>query len=204
MSRGIRNPWAFIGAIALMGIVYLFMSSSERVPELPELYPMPAFSLLNEQGEPFGAGDVEGKVVVANFIFTNCPTVCPMLTSQMAALHRELGDQPGIHFLSFSVDPRNDTPEVLRAYGEGFGQDPTRWTFLTGDLDTISEAVEKGFKIGMEGAGDPDATAFDIVHGEHFVLVDASGVIRGYFRPDPESQKQLILNARELAKRGRS
>ncbi|HEY0839446.1 MAG TPA: SCO family protein, partial [Vulgatibacter sp.] len=160
---------------------------------------MPRFELTSEQGLPLRSGDVAGQVVVANFVFTSCPTVCPMLTAHMARLQDRLAGSPAVRLLSFSVDPRNDTPEVLRAYGEKYGQDPARWSFLTGDLAAITEAVEKGFKIGMQGAGDPDATAFDIVHGEHFVLVDDSGVIRGYYRPEPESLERLAADAERLA-----
>ncbi len=195
-----RAGLALIGAGTLLAAVVAWLTLSMRSDPLPSLYPMPAFDLVSEQGEPFASSELWGEVVVANFIFTNCPTVCPMLTAEMAKLQGRLAAQPGIHLLSFSVDPKNDTPEVLAAYGEKFGQDPGRWTFLTGELAAINEAVEKGFKIGMQGADDPEATAFDIVHGEHFVLVDANGVIRGYYRPEPEAFDRLVEDATRLAK----
>lgn len=177
-----------------------------RPPEepLPELFPMPAFALTSEQDAPFGATDVAGKVVVANFIFTNCPTVCPVLTGHMAGLQKRFADKPGVHLLSFSVDPKNDTPQVLKAYGESFEQDPGRWTFLTGEFGDIATAVEKGFKVHLAGGGDPDATAFDIVHGEHFVLVDAAGVIRGYYQPAREELDRLAKDVERLLLEPRS
>jgi len=167
-------------AVASLPIAWLLLPEP---PPLPALYPMPSFSLTSEQGKPFGAGDLKGKVAIANFIFTSCPTVCPMLTSHMARVQERFAGEPGVHLVSFSVDPKNDTPEVLAAFGRKFGQDPARWTFLTGDLEAVKRAVVEGFKIHVAGVDDPNATAFDIVHGEHFVLVDKNGTIRGYYQP---------------------
>lgn len=176
-----------ISALVAVPVAFFLLPA----PPLPALYPMPAFALTSEQGKRFGAQDVAGKVTVANFIFTNCPTVCPRLTSRMAELQKRFADEAGVHLLSFSVDPKNDTPPVLAAFGRQFGQDPSRWTFLTGDLAAVEKAVVEGFKVHMEGAGDPNATAFDIVHGEHFVLVDAGGIIRGYYQPGAEELEKL-------------
>ncbi len=107
-----------------------------------------------------------------------------------------------VRFVSFSVDPKHDTPEVLRAYGEKYDQDPARWTFLTGELGAVMKAVEEGFRIGVTGADDPDATPFDIVHGEHFVLIDRKGTIRGYYPNADPSLKRLVEDAKRLAKEG--
>lgn len=176
--------------------------SAKRPEPLPNLYPMPSFELTTEQGTTLRAADLAGSVVVANFVFTSCPTVCPTLTAHMARLQDRFAGQPAVRLLSFSVDPKNDKPEVLKAYGERFGQDPSRWSFLTGGIGAITAAVEKGFKVGMQGADDPNATAFDIVHGEHFVLVDGAGSIRGYYRPDPESLERLAVDAERLVAEG--
>ena len=111
------------------------------------------------------AKDLAGKVVVANFIFTSCPTVCPTLTAHMARIQQRFAKTEGVHLLSFSVDPKNDTPEKLAAFAKEYGQDPARWTFLTGDIQAVEKAIVEGFKIHIGGAGDPEATAFDIVHG---------------------------------------
>ena len=193
-----RELLSVVGSALVIAAVIAWFTFDREPAPLPALFPMPTFELTSEQGTAFHSGELAGKVVIANFVFTSCPTVCPMLTQHMASLQGRLADEEGVHLLSFSVDPRNDTPPVLREYGERFGQDPRRWTFLTGDVDAITQAVEKGFKIGMQGAADPDATAFDIVHGEHFVLVDAAGTIRGYYQPEPESLDALVRDARRL------
>lgn len=193
-----RRLLGLVTAAALLALPLAWWLAEAPAEPLPALYPMPAFSLTNEQGQAFGADRVKGKVVVANFIFTNCPTVCPMLTTHMAKLQERLAKVPDVHHLSFSVDPRNDTPEVLKAYGTSFGQDPARWTFLTGDFASIAGAVEKGFKIHMAGGDTENASAFDIVHGEHFVLVDRSGIIRGYYQPTGERLDELVRDVERL------
>lgn len=177
-----------VSALIAVPVAYFLLPPA---PPLPALYPMPAFALTSEQGQPFGPANIAGKVAVANFIFTSCPTVCPMLTARMAGLQERFADEADVHLLSFSVDPKNDTPEVLAAFGREYRQDPARWTFLTGDLAEVEKAVVEGFKVHMDGAGDPQATAFDIVHGEHFVLVDRDGIIRGYYRPGAEELERL-------------
>ena len=195
--NSVRLLGGLVAVAALISLPIAYFLRPEA-PPLPALYPMPAFSLTSEQGQPFGAKDVAGKVVVANFIFTSCPTVCPALTSHMARIQQRFEREARVHLLSFSVDPKNDTPEKLAAFGRQFGQDPRRWTFLTGELDTVETAIERGFKIRMEGAGDPEATAFDIVHGEHFVVVDAQGVIRGYYQPTAEELERLADDVARL------
>ncbi len=195
--RGLRTAAGLVLASALIAVPIAWFLLPEP-PPLPSLYPMPAFSLTSEQGRPFGAADVQGKVVVANFIFTSCPTVCPLLTAHMAKIQERFAAEDRVHLLSFSVDPKNDTPAKLQGFAAQYRQDPARWTFLTGELAAVETAIEKGFKIHMDGAGDPAATAFDIVHGEHFVLVDAKGTIRGYYQPSHEELERLAGDVERL------
>jgi protein SCO1/2 len=149
--------------------------------EPPVLGVLPAFALTNERGEPFGSADLRGKVWVANFIFTRCPTVCPLFTRKMGSLQPMAGEfGTALHLVSFSVDPQYDRPEVLRAYAEKAGADPSRWTFLTGDAEAIRATVMEGFKVsvGREGPAEDFAGIF---HGTQFVLVDGEGRVRGYY-----------------------
>ncbi|MFT3927336.1 MAG: SCO family protein [Myxococcales bacterium] len=100
----------------------------------------------------------------------------------------------------FSVDPEYDTPQVLSAYAARFEADPVRWQFLTGPLQDIERTVVQGFKVHR---GDPEPSPADpnlveIMHGEHFVLVDAHGDIRGYYRSDKAGLKELENDLREL------
>jgi protein SCO1/2 len=176
---------------------YLARRAASEPP--PPLYAMPAFALTNEQGQPVSSSDLDGQVLVASFIFTRCPSVCPRLTARMARVQRMVEDLPAVHLVSFTVDPAYDTPERLREYAGRFGQDPARWTFLTGDVQAVKDAVQAGFRIGYKGEG------VDITHGEHMVLVDPQGQIRAYYGTTDEDLERLVRDARSLAARaGRS
>lgn len=191
-----------IGIVAAFAAWLTLQVLLPREAPLEELFPMPSFELTSEQGKALSDQDLRGKVVVANFIFTRCPTVCPALTARMAKIQTEIPAELPVHFVSFSVDPKHDTPEVLREFGAKYDQDPSRWTFLTGDLAEVMKAVEEGFRIGITGADDPEATPFDIVHGEHFVLVDKAGTIRGYYPNSDLSLQRLVRDAKRLAREG--
>jgi protein SCO1/2 len=163
---------------------------------------LPAFTLTDQRGQPFGTRELTGHVWVADFVFTSCQGVCPLLSERMAEIGRrarKLG--PDFHLVSISVDPARDTPERLRAYGERYGANPLAWSFLTGPAQAIEAAVVGGFKVGMgtERAGqggEPtpagDAGFMDIFHGENLVLVDRQLRIRGYFAPTDEGIDQLM------------
>jgi protein SCO1/2 len=105
---------------------------------------------------------------------------------------------PSIQFLSISVDPENDSPEVLKKYGDKFGVDWSRWNFVIGPLEKISEVVVKGFKIVFIR---DTKDILEITHGEHFVLVDKQGTIRAYrMISDEESKKEVLRLLEQLAK----
>lgn len=170
-------------------------------PELPVLGTLPPFALTDQTGAAFGAKQLEGKVWVANFIFTRCPTICPVFTRKLARVQertRELGDS--VHLVSFSVDPDYDTPAVLTAYAKEHRANPRVWTFLTGTLEAIRSTVVDGLKIQMgktPGAGDDVASLF---HGTHFVLVDDQLRIRGYYRmEDDDVLDRLVRDVGVLA-----
>jgi protein SCO1/2 len=167
-----------------------------------ELGSVPAFSLTDQAGKPFGSAQLAGKPWVANFVFTRCPSVCPLLTAKFKSLQGKLADVPDAAFVSFSVDPEHDTPEVLAAYAQKYDADGARWHFLTGPLDAIEKTVVAGFKIhiGEKKASESDPSLIEIMHGEHFVLVDGSGAIRGYYRAETAELTQLADDLRALSK----
>lgn len=166
----------------------------------PPIGDVPAFELVDQLGRSVNTQDLRGKVWVADFVFTRCAAVCPILSARMQSLQRKVGDQPGVHFVSFSVDPEHDTPEVLKAYAGRYEADPERWWFLTGPLDVLEQTVVKGFKIyiGETEPSDSDPTLVEIAHGEHFVLVDQQARIRGYYRSDREGLAQMERHLRAL------
>ena len=182
-------PWAaLISAIVL--VVLLAVRPDASAPEA--LGTLPNYSFTSEQGAPFGTEELTGRVYVANFIFTRCPTICPRFSEKMARIQNALEGQRGIHLVSFSVDPEFDTPEVLRAYSERYRADPSRWTFLTGDYEQLRETVVGGFKIAMGNEAPEEDDVMSIFHGEHFVIVDQRGEIRGYVHANEEDVVEQV------------
>jgi protein SCO1/2 len=203
MVRLVSSPllWAALAG-ALFGMP-IFRSMTRRLGASPVvLGGLPTFTLTDQSGQPFGTRELAGHVWVADFIFTSCQGVCPLLSERMAEIGRrarKLG--PDFHLVSISVDPARDTPERLRSYGERYGANPIAWSFLTGPAQAVEAAVVGGFKVGMgrerageegEPMGGPDAGFMDIFHGENLVLVDRELRIRGYFSPTPEGLDQLM------------
>ena len=152
---------------------HVVTAGTNQYASLPELYPVPDFTLTDAKGESFSLDDMRGQVVVADFIFTACPGMCPMMAKEMKAIQDEFAEVSDLHFVSFSVDPETDTPEVLTAYGERYEADPERWHFLTGDIEETMRISVEGFKLGSEDA--------PLDHSSKFVLVDREGTIRGYY-----------------------
>ncbi len=170
---------------------------------LPELGALPDFTFTRHDGQPFGSGQLRGKPFVANFIFTRCPTVCPEFTRKMVGVQKETASfGAGLQLVSFSVDPKYDTPERLTAYGELHGADFSRWSFLTGDYEQLKETIVQGFKVSMgREPGAPEDDLLSIFHGTHFVLVDAAGQIRGYYdSADGDSTQRLLRDTQRLMK----
>lgn len=167
---------------------------------LPRLVTLPSFELVDQRGEPFRASDMRGQVWIADFVFTHCPTICPRLSARMAELQDRFSDRRGeLRLVSFSVDPENDTPDVLREYGERYEADPAMWTWVTGPTGEVSHTVVNGFRLAM---GEPTPTAdgegYDIMHAAKLVLVDRDGVIRGYYDLDDDSMARLVRDAERL------
>jgi protein SCO1/2 len=165
-----------------------------------ELGSVGAFALTDQQGRPVTPETLRGKVWAAAFMFTRCPTVCPRITRRMRDLQQAAAkDGVALELVSFSVDPENDTPQVLRAYAQQYGADLKSWRFLTGDLEVVRRTSEQGFKLALDGKATPGVEHFGLFHGSHLVLVDGAGKIRGYYRTsEDEPMKQLLSDAATL------
>jgi len=118
-----------------------------------EGYSIPAFSLVDQDGEPVDESVLEGEITVVAFVFTNCQLACPAITANMKIVFSDLEDT-AVRFLSISVDPERDTPEVLRAYADRMSIDTSRWLFLTGDDGEATRVVEESMQ--FEISDDPD------------------------------------------------
>ncbi|TIN07360.1 MAG: SCO family protein, partial [Mesorhizobium sp.] len=128
---------------------------------LPTIGQAPDFTLVSQDGVRVSLHDFRGKVVAVSFIYTYCTDVCPMLTAHMASVQEKLGSAfgPKIAFVSITVDPERDTPDVLKEYAQSFGADLKGWSFLTGDPAVVHEVGRKYGVIAKKAAnGDIDHT----------------------------------------------
>jgi protein SCO1/2 len=208
IDRAVRGavgrPLVWAVVIALLAAWPVVWSLRTRVPPPPPvLGTLPGFRLTDQAGGAFGSAELEGRVWIASFVFTRCPTVCPAVTRQMARLQgRTRNLEPALHLVSFSVDPEFDTPPVLAAYAREHRASPRMWTFVTGPADAVRETVERGLRIHV-GRDPADPSPAGISHGTHLVLVDGAARIRGYYDPDdPDAMDRLVRDAALLVNRG--
>ena len=156
---------------------------------------VPAFELLNQNGQPFGSAQLAGKIWIADFIYTTCPGPCPMISSRMSELQKPL-EKSDVHLVSFSVDPEKDTPQVLRGYAEKLQADNARWDFLTGPKSAIYKLSHDGFKLAVSDGGDERGIP---VHSTRMVLVDRHGQIRGYYdATEPDAVTKVLADTNHL------
>ena len=141
--------------------------------------------LVNQLGQPVSLNsDLQGKILVIDFFFTDCTSICPRLTSNMRLLQRAFrktamkSNDTLVQFISITVNPERDSVPVLRAYADSYGANHDRWWFLTGDKQTIYDFARN--ELGLS-TGPGDGGAEDFVHTEKFVLVDRDRFIRGYY-----------------------
>lgn len=169
--------------------------------DLPDLGGVPPFAMVDQAGNPFTNESVRGKPWAAAFVFTRCPSVCPRVTKVMREVQVQAKEgKVDLRLVSFSVDPDNDTPEVLKRYATEYGADLATWSFVTGDSRAVRETAEKGFKIAVEGSPDPSKADFGLTHGTQLVLVDPEMRIRGYYTTaDEQARQNLVSDARGLA-----
>jgi protein SCO1/2 len=205
LSRLVARPafWALLVAAVVSWPLARALRTA-LPPPLPVLATLPRFDLTDENGRPFGSGDLDGKVWVASFIFTRCATICPRITSRMAEVQRRTQQlAPALHLVSFSVDPEYDTPERLRDYARSHHASPRLWSFLTGPEEAVKEAVVGGLKVSMGKERGGDGGPEEIFHGSHLVLVDARGRVRGYYDPEePGAVDRVVRDAGLLVNRG--
>lgn len=167
---------------------------------LARLWKRPDFEFLDQDGKPFRAAGMEGRIWVVDFFYTTCPGPCPALSSRLSELHRRFAANPGVGFLSISSNPEKDRPEVLKLYADKFGADE-RWRFLTGDKAQIFSVANQGFKMGLtEGAADGEP----VTHSTRLLLVDAEGWVRGFYEGAGEGSEEatgrLVADIETLSK----
>ena len=191
-----------IGIAALLAVGWLVPAASHsasREDGLPRIGPAPEFSLTTQEGKRLSLSDFRGKVVAVTFIYASCADTCPLLTAKMAALQARLGPDfgPRVAFVSITVDPERDTPEILRRYAEGHGAKPAGWAFLTGTPAEIREVARRyGIYYKKMPRGDVDHTFLTSV-------IDQRGTLRVQYLGVRFNPDELLRDLQSILLEGR-
>jgi protein SCO1/2 len=188
--------------ILLLAVLFSWPVQAHEAPHdqrLPTIGPAPAFTLTSQDGARVSLHDFRGKVVAVTFIYTYCPDLCPMLTANMVRVQERLGSDFGsrIVFVSITVDPEHDTPEVLKQYAQDLGADLDGWVFLTAD-PAILRHVE-----GQYGVFARKTKEGDVDHTFLTSLIDPDGILRVQYlgvRFDLEEFRGDLLNLLDESK----
>jgi len=149
------------------------------------------FAFVNQVGDTITNADVAGKIYVADFFFTSCPTICPIMKKEMLRVYEKYQDNPNFKILSHSIDPTYDTQPVLKDYAEKLGiEDASTWNFLTGDQEKIFEIAQTSYiTTAMADQAEPGG----FVHTGAFLLVDGKGRIRGAYDGTKKDQVDCLM-----------
>jgi cytochrome oxidase Cu insertion factor (SCO1/SenC/PrrC family) len=154
------------------------------------------FQLTERSGKVVSRADLAGRIWVANFFFAGCVSECSLVMDRLAQLQEKLGDRPDVVLVSFTTDPRSDTPEALRKFAAKLNADPERWLFLTGDRKVILRVVVHSFLMPItRNPRDQADLLSGLVHTDKLALVDRTGTIRAYFDGLKPEASDLILKA---------
>ena len=186
-----REIRAFFLALAVLALPAAHAADGDK--RLPVIGTAPPFALTSQDGKTVALADLRGKVVALAFIYTGCPDVCPMLTQKMVDVQDALGAEFGakIAFVSITLDPQRDTPEVLKDYAQFWGAKLDGWAFLTGSLEAVRDVTRR---YGVFFAKKEDGS---VEHSQLTTLVDAEGQIRVQYlgaRFDPEEFRRDLLS----------
>jgi protein SCO1/2 len=155
------------------------------------------FSLLNQNGDTITQENYRDKIYVADFFFTTCPTICPIMTANLVEVQAALANDPEVLLLSHSVTPEIDSVAQLKKYAIEKGVNDAKWNLVTGDKKQIYELARKSYLAVQE---DGDGGPFDMIHTENFILVDKQRRIRGFYDGTKEEEMDRLLSDIEILK----
>ncbi len=189
-----------VSVIILFTIVLSYQyAGASKEPVLPYFGPnaeagephyVSDFKLIDQNNEVITQEVYKNKIYVADFFFTTCLGICPIMTEEMIRVYKAYGSNPEVLIISHTVDPEHDTPEVLARYAKNRNLNSDKWHFVTGDKKQIYDLARYSYLVD---ATEGDAGPNDFVHTENFALVDKEGRIRGYYDgTDSVEVKKLI------------
>ena len=156
------------------------------------------FSLINQNGKTITQNDYKDKIYVADFFFTTCQTICPIMTDHMAKIQKEILNDKEVMLLSHSVTPKIDSVAQLKRYAIEKGVNDTKWNLVTGDKKQIYELARKSYlAVKTDGNGDE----YDMIHTENFMLIDKKRQIRGYYDGTKPEDIERLLNDIKILKK---
>lgn len=170
-----------------------YPGNQPRDPVTGEIMPEPPrnWNYVDQLNRPFGRDSLLGKVHVVEFFFTSCPTICPKVKGQMLRLEETFGDNPDFALVSFTVDPKRDTPERMLEYAEKLDiTNHDRWRFIYGDKFEVYDLDTDYLSIAEE---DPNAPG-GFNHSGYIVLVDRDGIVRSYANGTKEEEVTLLMD----------
>lgn len=199
-------------SIIIISIIYSILKPTEILPvfqpaqvnaemvdstmqHIKKYHTVANFELTNQNGEKITQANYEDKIYVADFFFTTCQTICPIMTDHMVKIQQEIRDEDHILLLSHTVMPEVDSVAQLKKYAREKGVDSKKWNLVTGDKKQIYELARKSYL----AAKDDPYSPYDLIHTENFVLVDKKKRIRGFYDgTDPESIEKLLKDIKIL------
>lgn len=156
------------------------------------------FKLVNQNGDTITNADYKDKIYIADFFFTTCMTICPIMTDHMVKIQERIKDDPEVLLLSHTVMPRIDTVAQLKRYAEEKGVIDSKWNLVTGDKKQIYDLARKSY---LAAKSEGDGGKYDMVHTENFVLIDKNRQIRGFYDgTNPEAIEELMEDLKILKK----
>ncbi|XKE96357.1 SCO family protein [Metaplanococcus flavidus] len=180
----------------LLIVLSIFLAGCGQEIKDPVSWEIEDFTFTNQNNEDVGLADLQGDVWLADFVFTNCTTVCLPMMANMTELQEQLKEEGlDVRIVSFSVDPTIDTPEVLKSYAENYGADLSSWDLLTGYTpEEIDAFAMENFKVVARKPANED----QVVHGTSFNLVDQEGVVRKFYDGIDPPTEEIISDIKIL------
>lgn len=190
----------------LLGMLIAFASCDKPVKRLPFLQQeitgsdtsyrtIPAFRFLNQDSVAVTNKDYDGAIYVADFFFTSCPTICPVMHRNLLKVYQKYKDNPEVKLASHTIDAKYDTPSRMKAYADKLGVKGTQWDFLWGARDTVYALAERNYLVSV----DEDRKApGGFIHQGYLVLVDKDKRIRGAYDGTVDEQVQQLMDDMDI------
>jgi protein SCO1 len=189
---------SFFILLSAVFMTYTYNLTKGRKPILPSYgnpgHHVAAFSFKNQEGSIISNADTKGKVCVVSYFFATCKGICPRMNENLSKVYEAYKGNPDLVILSHTVDPRHDTVEALKAYGLRFDANPKQWMFLTGDKKELYDLARGSYMISALDDTAGVSIDKDFIHDNHFVLVDQSGHIRGFYDGLKQEDVSKLIN----------